>query len=67
MRYTVGEIKQYSQKTAVGNLGIIYLRPADTSSLWQKIKYAAGVLVGRYDILDWQEEIIETARREVSS
>lgn len=54
-KYTIQEIKDWEVQTECSGEWKL-ARPLNLKSWRKSVKLAYGVLVGKYDVLDWQEQ-----------
>lgn len=62
MKYTIDEVKEWCVQVETSDGKWIMARPLnhEYTTLWERMKLALGVLTKKYDVLDWEEEKVDT-------
>ena len=55
-KYTAAQIKNWDVDTEAPTVGWIPARPINPTGIITRCRHALGVLTGRYDVLDWEQE-----------
>lgn len=56
MKYTAAQIKQWDTAIQTNNGKWKPARPNSVLTLFGRLYYAWGVVTGKYDILDWEDQ-----------
>jgi len=66
-KYTAAQIKNWNVDTETPSRGWIPARPLNPTGIITRCRHALGVLTGRYDVLDWEQEARMTDRQSTHS